>query len=309
ATFIQAHMLGMLSDHIIYSHTYVQLSSNSISMLPAEPKIFYGRDNELAHILKIFEQGNPRIVILGAGGMGKTSLATAILHHSDIMAKYLDNRFFVLCDSFSTPKELATQIGAHLGLKPTQDPIRGVLQHLANAPPTLLILDNLETLWEPVESHKETEEFLSLLTDITSLALMVTMRGVERPLNIQWTRPFLLPLQPIPQDAARNMFIELADDRHLIEEVDQVLGLTDNVPLVIGLLAHLVDSESCSNVLSRWKIEKTALLSEGYDKGSNLEISISLSLSSPRITAIPQCRDLLSLLSILPDGLSNVELK
>ncbi|KAJ7027716.1 hypothetical protein C8F04DRAFT_1189276 [Mycena alexandri] len=62
--------------------------SNSISMLPTEPQIFHGRESELADILKLFNQGIPKIVILGAGGMGKTSLARTLLHHPNITAQY-----------------------------------------------------------------------------------------------------------------------------------------------------------------------------------------------------------------------------
>ncbi|KAJ7794021.1 hypothetical protein B0H14DRAFT_132904 [Mycena olivaceomarginata] len=80
------------------------------------------------------------------------------------------------------------------------------------------------------------------------------------------------------------------------------------MPLAINLLAHLVDSEGCSNVLSRWEQEKTTLISDGYDRRSNLNLSISLSLVSPRIKKIPGAQELLSLLSILPDGLSDTEL-
>ncbi|KAJ7779629.1 hypothetical protein B0H16DRAFT_1448078 [Mycena metata] len=296
---------GQISN--VYSGSYA--SSNSISMLPAEPKIFHGRDSELADILKLFSQGTPRIAILGAAGMGKTSLARTVVHQEEVTTKYHGNRFFVTCDTASSKPELAGLIGAHLGMKPGEDITQAVLQRFSSNPPSLLILDNLETAWEPIESREEIEKFLSLLTDINSLALVITMRGAERPSRVQWTRPFTAPLAPLVQDAARKMFVDIADEKHSLEEVDQVLGLTDNMPLSISLLAHLVDSEGCLQILSRWETEKTSLISEGYDKRSNLELSISLSLSSPRITSVPHSQDLLALLSMLPDGLSDIELK
>ncbi|KAJ7703806.1 hypothetical protein B0H16DRAFT_1394620, partial [Mycena metata] len=284
-------------------------SSNSISMLPAEPKIFHGRESELADILKHFEQSTPRIAILGAGGMGKTSLAQVVLHHEEIVIKYQGNRLFVACDTAASKVELAGLIGTHLGMKSGQDLTRAVLHRLSERSTTLLILDNLETAWEPVESRKEVEEFLSLLTDITSLALMITMRGAERPSKVQWTRPFLPSLEPLAQEAARKVFIAIAEDRHPMEEIDQVLHLTDNMPLSINLLAHAVDVEGTTAILSRWQREHTSVISEGYDRRSNPESSILLSLESPRIMSTPHSQELLSLLSILPDGLSDVELK
>ncbi|KAJ7903205.1 P-loop containing nucleoside triphosphate hydrolase protein, partial [Mycena leptocephala] len=279
-----------------------------ISMLPSEPKIFHGRESELLEILKLVKEGIPRIAILGPGGMGKTSLARAIVHHTEILAKYEQHRFFVTCDSSATKLELAAHIGVHLGLKPGKDLTRPVIQHFSCGPPSLLILDNLETVWEPAESRGDIEELLSLLTDIKHLALIITMRGAERPSKVHWTRPFLLPLEPLRQEAALQTFIDIADDRHDPAEVDKILLLTDNMPLAINLLAQLADSEGCSTVLSRWEAEKTSHISDGYDKRSNLDLSISLSLSSPRLESSPHSQVLLSLLSMLPNGLSNVEL-
>ncbi|KAF8191090.1 hypothetical protein K438DRAFT_1763002 [Mycena galopus ATCC 62051] len=292
-------------NNLIYDS---QNSSSSLSMLPSQPKIFHGRESELSDILKNFVQESPRIAILGAGGMGKTNLAAAVLHHPEITARYEQSRFFVVCDSTSTSAELAAVTGSHLGLKPGKDLMRSVVNHFSKSLPCLLILDNLETVWEPTESRSDVEELLSLLTDISHLALIITMRGAERPNQVRWSHPFLPLLRPLPQDAARQTFIDIADDNYDTEDIDKILVLVDNAPLAINLIAHLVDYEGLSSVFTRWETESTSLLSEGHDKRSNLDLSIALSLSSPRAMASPQSKDLLSLFALLPDGLAEVDL-
>ncbi|KAF8205279.1 hypothetical protein K438DRAFT_1818879 [Mycena galopus ATCC 62051] len=280
-------------------------SSNSFSMLPSKPKIFHGREHELNHILKLISQQSPRIAILGGGGMGKTSLARAVLHHPDISSRF-ENKFFISAEAATTSIELAALVGLHVGLNPGQDLTNPLVEYFSRKKSCLVILDNLETVWEPIQSQAGVEEFLSLLTGIEHLALVITMRGAERPAKVQWSHPFLPPLSPLSNNAARQTFIEITDNSNTMEEMDQLLGFTDNMPLAVDLIAHLADYEGCSNVLSRWKTEKTSLLSVGFDRRSSLGVSISLSLSSPRIT--PDGKELLSLLSILPNGLSDTEL-
>src|ERR1700761_7129018 len=128
-------------------------------MLPSMPKIFHGRESELSDILQLFTHNAPRIAILGAGGMGKTSLARAVLHHPDISHKYGDCRIFVACDVASTMAELVSLIANYLGLKPGKNPSQQIIHHFASRPPILLILDNLETAWELPGSRKDIEEF------------------------------------------------------------------------------------------------------------------------------------------------------
>jgi CO dehydrogenase nickel-insertion accessory protein CooC1 len=141
-------------------------------VLPPEPKIFYGRDSELMDIVKQLSLGSARIAILGAGGMGKTALARAVLHHVQVVAKY-ENRFFVACDSATNSIELADRIGSHIGLNAGKDLTKEVVQFFSRGPSCLLILDNLETPWEPVKSRGGVEELLSLLADVRHIALMV----------------------------------------------------------------------------------------------------------------------------------------
>ncbi|KAF8209250.1 hypothetical protein K438DRAFT_1812016, partial [Mycena galopus ATCC 62051] len=237
--------------------------------------------------------------------MGKTSLARAVLHHADTSSKF-EHRYFVSAEAATTSVELAALIGLHVGLKSGHDLTKPVVQYFSRKMSCLLILDNLETVWEPIHSRAGVEEFLSLLTSLEHLALIITMRGAERPAKVGWTHPFLLPLQPLSHDAAIQTFIEITDNSNTLEEMEQLLGFTDNMPLAVDLIAHLVDYEGFSSVVSRWKTEKTSLLSVGFDRQSSVDTSLSLSLSSPRITS--DSKELLSLLSMLPNGLSEAEL-
>ncbi|KAJ7339142.1 P-loop containing nucleoside triphosphate hydrolase protein, partial [Mycena albidolilacea] len=273
--------------------------------LPSKPKIFYGRESELEHVMKMLCKESPRIAILGGGGMGKTSLARAVLHHPDTDAKF-EHRFFISAESAISSIELAALIGLHVGLSPGKDLTKSVVQYFSRKPGCLVILDNLETPWEPTQSRGGVEELLSLLADIHHVALIITMRGAERPGKVPWTHPCLPALKPLSDQAVQQIFIDITDNFYAGEDIAQLLRLTDNMPLAVDLIAHLADYEGFSNVLVRWETEKTTLLSMGSDQKSNLDISIQLSLSSPRITS--ESKELLSLLSILPDGLSDVEL-
>ncbi|KAJ7792058.1 hypothetical protein B0H14DRAFT_3565191 [Mycena olivaceomarginata] len=150
------------------------LSDSSTNSNRSSPKIFYGRQSEVETIMKMLNQESPRIAILGGGGMGKTSLAKAILHYPQTLEKF-QNRFFVNAEAATTSMELAALIGLH---------------YLSQKPSCLLVLDNLETVWEPIQSRGGTEEFLSLLTEVKHLALLITMRGAEKA----WQSPLDSPI-------------------------------------------------------------------------------------------------------------------
>jgi adenylate kinase family enzyme len=144
-------------------------------MLPSEPKIFHGREPEVAGLVGLLHRKSPRIAILGPGGMGKTSLAKVVLHHTETTSIYGSNRYFIASESATTKVELTALIGAHLGLSPSKDLAAMVYNHFADSQACLLILDNLETAWEPAETRDEIEEFLSLLTNLEHLALLVCL--------------------------------------------------------------------------------------------------------------------------------------
>ncbi|KAJ6532784.1 hypothetical protein DFH09DRAFT_1408313 [Mycena vulgaris] len=292
------------------AHCLMSNSSGVLSVLPPSPKFFHGRDSELAQIVTTLRVQPAHIIILGPGGMGKTTLAIAVLHHPEIIANY-DQHHFISCESAFEQGHFTNAIGAHLGLEPSRQLSNAIVRYFAECGRVLLVLDNLETPWEQAECRGEVEDLLSALSGLPQLALLITMRGAERPPKITWTRPFLPPLEPLPPSASRQTFIEIADDpRSHDEESDltELLDLSGHLPLAVNLLATVASYEGYPKTLLRWKTEKTALLSDGHDKRSNLETSITISLSSPRMLSSPAAKELLSLLSLLPDGLADVDL-
>ncbi|KAJ6503084.1 hypothetical protein DFH09DRAFT_1102163 [Mycena vulgaris] len=74
------------------------------------------------------------------------------------------------------------------------------------------------------------------------------MWAAERPGIVQWNHPFLAPLKPLTPEAAHRIFIDIADDGQTREDVDNILVLANNIPLSIGLMAHLVAYEGVSNI-------------------------------------------------------------
>ncbi|KAJ7288711.1 hypothetical protein C8J57DRAFT_1214804 [Mycena rebaudengoi] len=246
-------------------------SAESFSMLPPSPKIFHGRDSELQDIIKILLQDSTRIAILGTGGIGKTSLTTAALHDSQVEGKY-SRQYFVPCHSSSTCAQLVSTVADYIGVEKGSNLEQKIVHYLDHSPPSLLI----------------------------------TMRGSERPAKVKWTRPVLAPLDPLSTSAALQTFVDVADDIHHQDNVKQLLELTGNLPLAVSLIASVASHEGCNQAISQWKSENTHMLSDGYDQRSSLDISVMLSLTSSRMTSGAQ--DLLSVLSMLPDGLSEHDL-
>jgi hypothetical protein len=64
-------------------------------------------------------------------------------------------------------------IADYIGLEKGPNMPKWIAHYFAHAPPSLLVLDNLETCWESLISRSEVEEFLSLLTDVLHLGVMV----------------------------------------------------------------------------------------------------------------------------------------
>ncbi|KAF7365512.1 CTLH domain-containing protein [Mycena venus] len=303
-------MLSGDSSSIRRTLLHLGNSSSALSILPAQPKIFHGRESEVRDIVEMFLSYPARIAILGTGGIGKTTLAIASLHDPEVISKYR-HRYFISCDSAHNHSALLATFSSHLQIEPSRHLARDIVQYFSEKDSALLVLDNLETAWEPRGSRAEIEELLSLLTDVPDLSLLITMRGAERPGKVKWSRPFIAPLHPLSEFATRQTFIDIADEPgDEVEEkaLAELVRHSGCLALAVTLMARVAALEGYSSALACWLMQRTALLSEGDDKRSNLDISIMASISSPRFQSVPGSMQLLALLSILPDGIHDDEL-
>jgi tetratricopeptide (TPR) repeat protein len=180
-----------------------------------------------------------------------------------------------------------------------------VLIELGKAP-VLLILDNAETPW--VADLLGVEELLGRLAGVPRLALLVTLRGNERPKGVAWlqsARP-----EPIKLSASRELFHSITEAKFERDpRLDSLLSALDHVPLAITLVASLAEGEpNLESIWQRWNNEHTAMLCRagGKDRQTNMELSYELSWTGPRMT--PEAKRLLQLLALLPAGLAHTDL-
>jgi tetratricopeptide (TPR) repeat protein len=260
----------------------------------------------------IFSPTSPaRVAILGPGGVGKTSLAHAVLTHDQVVARFGDCRYLIPCESLNSRDALVVALADRLSLlQPgsTSDSYfvgldSRVLSVLASEE-CILCLDDFESPWDqPGPGRRAVELLLADVTALSSVTVLITMRGGERPKETAWTLPMLPPLTNFGRDAAKRTWESLAGTCD--EWAEKLIDAVDCLPLAVSLLGSLAEVSTAEMLWERWKKENIAVVEkEKGDKLSSLDFSIALSLESGRMATDSSSRRLLGILSLLPDGMS-----
>ena len=290
------------------------ISPRTIPHEPNAPQIFFGRDTELTQIVHMVLTGitsrPARIAILGPGGYGKTTLANAVLTHDHIREHFGDACHFVTCESIFSTDALLLELGRTLCvLDGPPHALWSRIRIALSSRDSILCLDNFESPWDQSSELKHSvEELLSRITVLHHVTLLITMRGAERPARTHWSQPFLEPLDTFGQTAAEQVWQVVAGNYD--EYAAKLTAAVDYVPLAIDLLAHLAQMRPPMLLWEEWNSKWTKVIHMGQmHRLSNLEYSIQLSIDCQRMTANPNSKSLLGLLSMLPDGLHIKQLK
>lgn len=281
-------------------------TSHDLPSDPTKRNGLFGREREMEIIIDMVAHPTPpatsaHIAILGSGGIGKTSLAQAALHHAQVEALFHDLRYFVPCDAATSGDALLIELAKALGVPVEGENLQSrVLAHV-KAMKCIICLDNFETPWEA--DTRPVEELLAKITAMPDATIIVTIRGAQRPLNTAWTEPLRLPpIRPLDEEATMKIFEAISG--HSDDYALRLTKAVDCVPLAVTLLAHLAQSEQTEALWDEWNENYTSMVQRAGDhRLDSLECSIQMSLRSFRMTKNKSAAFVLSLLSLLPAGM------
>ncbi|KAI0289598.1 hypothetical protein BC826DRAFT_1177260 [Russula brevipes] len=297
------------------SDIVVLISRRSMPCEPRSPQIFFGRDAELAEIIRmvLINPGShpARIAILGPGGYGKTTLANAVLTHERVREHFGEARYFVACESVVSSDALLVEIAKTLGLlDAAMDVSWPRIRAALNRMDCILCLDNFESPWDKDGDTKSSvEELLSRVTELHRTTVLITMRGIMRPALTQWTMPLLPPLITLDGGTAKRVWEGIAPGS-FDKFAKELITAVDYVPLAVTLLAHLAQATPAESLLEEWNKKQTRFIHRDLEnKDLNLECSIQLSIDSVRMSVNPSAKKMLGVLSMLPDGMHKMQIE
>ena len=298
----------------LFCNLCLTYNESFIDSLYPPPLHLFGRDDYVEKITetirtKALSGAGARLVIGGPGGIGKTSVALAIFHSTELDTRIpRTRRFFIPCQSVTATSTFLSAIASSLDVNITEgDALKLVINKLkAGSTPLMLVLDNAESFWFDHGVQPRARTILRQICSIPTVTLLLTIRGTERPNVTVWDP--LPPLSPLTPLHAQDAFLQIATDLEPDASLDNLLKMVDYVPLAVNLLARRcqIMGETAASLCSRWEREHIELLKlGGGEADDNIDVSIKLSLDSPLMRGNGNALRLLGVVSHLPAGLSD----